>query len=154
MKSYVVFLAFKAGELIALLPRRRTWNVRSFLEFKAGEIVALLPDQELGEERSGSGRHFWGCWPQKSRQRSGWISGKSTLASLSTIVSSQTPFTLDIPSTIVTSPWPFARNSFKKPRLSQIVQIQSNLQKSNANKLLFYKKQNVNSYLLSQRFLE
>ena len=28
------------------------------------------------------------------------------------------------------SPWPFPRNSFKKPRLSQIVQIQSNLQKS------------------------
>ena len=37
-----------------------------FLEFKAGEIVALLPDQELGEERSGSSRRFWGCWPQKS----------------------------------------------------------------------------------------
>ena len=54
-----------------------------------------------------------------------------------------------------TSPWPFARNSFKNPHLSQIVQIQSNLQKSNANKLLFYiKKQNVNSFLLSQRFLE
>ena len=53
-----------------------------------------------------------------------------------------------------TLPWPLARNSFKKPRLSQIVQIQSNLQKSNANKLLFYKKQNVNSFLLSQRFLE
>ena len=37
------FLAFKAGEIVALLPRRRAWNVRSFLEFKAGELIALLP---------------------------------------------------------------------------------------------------------------
>ena len=48
--------------------------------------------------------------------------------------------------------------SFRKPRLSQIVQIQRQFTEEysfrNANKLLFYKKQNVNSFLLSQRFLE
>ena len=73
-------------------------------------------------------------------------------------LSPQTPFTLAILSTIVKNV--AARNirSFKKPRLSHIVQIQSNLQKSIALEMQtscsFIKKQNVNSFLLSQRFLE
>ena len=231
LEIYVVFWRFKAGEIIALLPRWRAWNISSFLAFKAGEIIALLPRRRAWNIRSfqqptnassGSSRRFWGCWPQKSRWRSGQISGifgtsdrikavrseflneervelfvdrlfgltwiflawKSSLklvadcssnrleffwlGNLLWELSSQTPFTLASLSTIPT-PFTFtlatvqisgSRNirSFKKPRLSQIVQIQSNLQKSIALEMQtscsFFKKQNVNSFLLSQRFLE
>ena len=52
LEIFVVFLAFEAGEIVALWLRRGAWNIHSFLEFEAGEIVVLQPRRGAWNIRS------------------------------------------------------------------------------------------------------